>query len=232
MARNLGITDLSGSVFGSLTVLREAGSTKRKRIIWACLCECGNEKLISSQFLRGLHPVQSCGCNKRDIVPIVSGIDHVWLVKNYSYDPVTGLLAKRGAQPRSQRTAGYRSIKINGKQYQLHRVVWFYVHGAWPAAYLDHKNITKSETRIEGLREATPSQNTAHQHRKVVSKYGYRGVRKTESGKFFAEIKVNFKQIRGASCATAEDAARDYDRLALTHFGEFAVLNFPERKAA
>ncbi len=61
------VLDLSGQVFGALTVLRkDAEATKKnKRGTYWCKCsECNNEKLISSNIFRGRKPVVSCGCRK------------------------------------------------------------------------------------------------------------------------------------------------------------------------
>lgn len=46
----------------------------------------------------------------------------------------------------------YTNIRIDGKTYWLHRIVWFYVHGVWPAGLLDHKNGDKYDNRIDNLR--------------------------------------------------------------------------------
>jgi hypothetical protein len=61
------VLDLSGQVFGALTVLRkdEEATKKNKRGTYWCKCsECNNEKLISSNIFRGRKPVVSCGCRK------------------------------------------------------------------------------------------------------------------------------------------------------------------------
>lgn len=53
--------DLTGMIFGRLTVLRQ-GQTKNKRVRWVCICTCGTEKeVIAGNLTRGLS--QSCGCS-------------------------------------------------------------------------------------------------------------------------------------------------------------------------
>ena len=52
--------DLIGKRFGRLVVIREAGR-KRKEVVWECLCECGNTKIVNGYALRSGH-TQSCGC--------------------------------------------------------------------------------------------------------------------------------------------------------------------------
>lgn len=52
--------DLTGQKFGKLTVLEYAGS-KRGRAHWRCKCECGNECIVCSSYLR-TGDTTSCGC--------------------------------------------------------------------------------------------------------------------------------------------------------------------------
>ena len=57
------ILDLSGKKFNKLTVISKAASTRGGSITWNCICDCGNEKIISSDHLtRKRDPVKSCGC--------------------------------------------------------------------------------------------------------------------------------------------------------------------------
>lgn len=53
--------DLTGLVYGKLTVLYYSHSNKDGRTVWHCKCNCGNEKDVSSKDLkRGT--IRSCGC--------------------------------------------------------------------------------------------------------------------------------------------------------------------------
>lgn len=56
--------DLTGKIFGNLTVIRESGRIKDgkgTRIIWLCNCSCGKQKLVrGSSLSQGL--TKSCGC--------------------------------------------------------------------------------------------------------------------------------------------------------------------------
>ena len=56
--------DLTGLVFGRLTVQRRAPRTDR-RPRWVCRCSCGGEAIVLSQSLRSGETV-SCGCYKRE----------------------------------------------------------------------------------------------------------------------------------------------------------------------
>ena len=52
--------DLTGQVFGKLTVLRQAENIGR-RTAWVCRCGCGAEAVVKTVHLRNGH-VTSCGC--------------------------------------------------------------------------------------------------------------------------------------------------------------------------
>lgn len=56
--------DLTGQVFGRLTVLMCAGRNKQGKATWVCSCACGNQThpICSSSLVQGL--TVSCGCNK------------------------------------------------------------------------------------------------------------------------------------------------------------------------
>jgi hypothetical protein len=43
--------DLTNQKFGKLTVL-EYSHTYNRRAMWKCICDCGNEKVISGRDLR------------------------------------------------------------------------------------------------------------------------------------------------------------------------------------
>lgn len=60
------LIDLTGQVFGKLTVLhRDPDPKKTHPAFWFCQCECGNVKSISSPSLRReKEPTRSCGCSK------------------------------------------------------------------------------------------------------------------------------------------------------------------------
>lgn len=55
--------DLTGKKFGKLLVVGKAGVNKYRNCTWNCLCECGNETVVSGgNLIRG--NTTSCGCNK------------------------------------------------------------------------------------------------------------------------------------------------------------------------
>ncbi len=57
------IQDLTGDVYGKLTVLRFAGQNKHGISLWLCQCECGTEKVVNSMGMRA-GKIKSCGCHR------------------------------------------------------------------------------------------------------------------------------------------------------------------------
>lgn len=54
--------DLTGNKYGRLTVLGDVGKrTGQGRILWHCLCECGNTNYVRADHLKN-GSVVSCGC--------------------------------------------------------------------------------------------------------------------------------------------------------------------------
>ena len=60
--------DLTGRVFGKLTVLKYSGQKdKNRRRLWECKCECGNVILVATTDITKQRK-KSCGCDKADII--------------------------------------------------------------------------------------------------------------------------------------------------------------------
>ena len=78
----------------------------------------------------------------------------------YSCNATQGLLISRrtGRAVGSVNGSGYLTVRVDGKQYYIHRIIFFMSHGYQPQL-IDHINTTKVDNRISNLRDATPSQN-------------------------------------------------------------------------
>lgn len=98
---------------------------------------------------------------------------------------------------------------------------------------VDHRNGNTLDNRKVNLRMATTSQNGANS-RKSGKRSGrttssrYKGVCWVSSQKRWrAYITVNKKRHHLGRFTDEKEAAKAYDAVALYHFGEFAMLNFP-----
>lgn len=62
-----GSFDLSGRIFGRLTVLHRNGTGAWGRAKWLCRCSCGNKCIVESRcFNRGI--TTSCGCARNELI--------------------------------------------------------------------------------------------------------------------------------------------------------------------
>lgn len=62
------LLDLTGQVFGRLTVLRKVVTGNRRQSCWLCRCVCGNEVIIRAAHLVGQGTkTKSCGCLKKSL---------------------------------------------------------------------------------------------------------------------------------------------------------------------
>jgi hypothetical protein len=59
--------DLTGSKFNRLCVIRKSRADKHRKIVWECLCECGNACFVYTRDLKTGH-TKSCGCLKKEVV--------------------------------------------------------------------------------------------------------------------------------------------------------------------
>lgn len=91
----------------------------------------------------------------------------------------------------------------------------------------DHKNHdTLDNQRSSNLRICKKSKfNQRNQLKKKGTRFIFKGVRQSKSGKFFAQIKLDGKNIHSGTTSIIEDAAFYYDIIAKKVYGEFAATN-------
>jgi hypothetical protein len=118
---------------------------------------------------------------------------------------------------------GYRFVKLKGRLYATHRIIWKIVKGADPISEIDHINRIKSDNRFCNLREASRTQNAQNSKVPCDNKSGHKGVifhRK----KWQASITVARKQVYLGLYETKDAAVCAYQAAAKKYFGEFARI--------
>ena len=153
-----------------------------------------------------------------------------FLRDRFHYDPDTGYLhyrhvvcnAAAGSRAGTNKTKGYRHVRINNHYYLEHRIIWLIVTGEWPGS-IDHRNGISVDNRWSNLRPATYSQNAQNSRtRRALPKGVYKNGRR-----FGARIGLNGQSTHLGMFNTVAEAAAAYDAAALAAFGEFARPNTP-----
>lgn len=123
-----------------------------------------------------------------------------------------------------KRNGIWYAARFNGrKQIHMHRIIL----DVPDDVLVDHKDRDGLNNQRSNLRPATLHQNAFNKTKPAGCSSKYKGVYRLPNGKFKVTIQVDEKSIHGGYHFDEFSAAKAYDLLAKTHFGEFAVLNFP-----
>jgi len=139
----------------------------------------------------------------------------------------TGRGRRAGNLAGSLGSGGYRIIRVNGKFYPEHKLVWLAETGKWPDGIIDHKDHVTSDNRFSNLRACTPLENQKNMRKHRDNRSGFKGVcwhRRTR--KWHARITANGKEHSLGVHGTPEEAAQAYDEAARRLHGAYACLNF------
>ena len=117
---------------------------------------------------------------------------------------------------------GYTQISIDGILYLAHHLIWFYVYGEWPIQ-IDHRDLDKSNNKLDNLRLATQSQNCGNLPKPKHNTSGYKGVSWEKKRNYWiAQISLNKKRYYLGAFDTKEQAHAAYLNAATRNWGEFA----------
>jgi len=96
--------------------------------------------------------------------------------------------------------------------------------------YVDHIDHNGLNNQFNNLRIANPSENAANRISRIKKTSQYKGVYfNKEKGKFQAQIQLNYIKINLGYFEDEIEAAEVYDLNALSKFGEYAHINFPDK---
>ncbi|MGE5438075.1 MAG: hypothetical protein ACM3O3_12750 [Syntrophothermus sp.] len=216
--------DLTGMVFNKLTVIKQKGSIKSRRI-WLCECECGNISLVkTSRLLNG--STKSCGClrgfnsynfslrygvgytSKKEF--FIFDLEDLCKIKDYCwrYDKDGYLIArKRGTN----------------KFVKMHRLIL----NADNNMLIDHRNNLRHDNRKNNLRIATNSQNQMNVGIRKNNKSGVTGVRYCKfNKKWHSYISINKKQTTLGYFIDFTEACNARKKAENKYYGEYKNLNY------
>ena len=147
----------------------------------------------------------------------------------FTYNSETGYLNRKntsGGRLAGERVGyvelnGYRRLRIKGRQYAEHRIIWLLTFGNLPNVQIDHINRVRNDNRIINLRLANASQNQQNIRIKRNNTTGICGVSyHKQAKKFTSSIVVDGKQIflglfKDIECAAL--ARKDAESTYFTH---------------
>lgn len=129
------------------------------------------------------------------------------LKKYINYIPETGVFywivgkgnSFPGKEINTKSSRGYLTVMINGKNYYLHRLAWFFANGCMPDGQIDHINCIKTDNRISNLRLVSAAVNMQNIKKALSSNKstGLLGVTKLrDSEKYLSQIRIGGKKVR------------------------------------
>lgn len=220
--------DLTGNKYGKLVVISRAGN-KKGRVFWSCLCDCGNEAVISADNLRTGN-TKSCGCN--------------WYKKKHGFHehPVYGvwcnMLARcaRINHPLFYQYGG-RGIRVCSEWKNPETFIRWALENGWaPGLQIDREDNNKGYSP-DNCRFVTSKVNNNNTRMLIsTNKSGYRGASfDTRMGKFAGRIGGNDPVFKGKLYKhlgyfnTAREAAIARDEFILKHDLPYRKLQVLER---
>jgi hypothetical protein len=146
-------------------------------------------------------------------------------------DPLTGEITRKrtnGVGKAGMRAGtivenGYRHLRVDGHRALAHRLMWFYVHGYWPRAEVDHINGDRDDNRISNLRLCCRSENNMNSGIPRHNTSGFKGAYfSTRRDHWVAEILVHRTKKYLGSFGSAAEAGAAYQAAAKEFYGDFA----------
>lgn len=205
------LIDRLGQRFGRLLVVESAGRDRSKKVLWKCLCDCGNATTVPSGSLVTGNTT-SCGCALKDAITKHGGCN------KSSYNTWRAMMR--------------RCYNVADKDYPRYGGQGVSVYEPWHEYLVFAKDMGEpsgDETldRIDVYGNYEPKNcrwaGVKTQNRNVriraSSKTGVTGVSKTTSGTYMAKITIGKRSVYSKCFSTIEEAAAARKELERLHWG-------------
>lgn len=152
----------------------------------------------------------------------------------FDYRPDTGDILwrvtrgtrKAGARAGNLKADGYRRIRFDGNSWPEHRLAWLHFYGEWPAEYLDHRDLNRSNNKIDNLRECSHSLNTHNRAKFQSNTSGFKCVEKRKGrDRWVAGFFHNGRRVNLGTFASPQEAHKAYCEKIRASVGDFARID-------
>lgn len=225
-----------GKRFGKLTIISlpefKDCSNSRKRIVYKCKCDCGNECVVLRDCLLN-NKTKSCGCLNREMAAqrcanrrnrnkfvLKDGYYEVYDENNRMFLIDEDKRSTIENMYWSFNDAGYVHSKYNKQHYLLHR----FITQCPDNMVIDHIHgkETRFDNRMSNLRICTNQENTCNQKLSSNNTSGCTGVRKISEAKWTAQIGYKNRKIHLGTYGSFEDAVKARKEAERKYFNEWS----------
>jgi hypothetical protein len=221
--------DLTGQIFGRLTVVGLAPKLVLGKNYWDCICTCGNKKVVYTSLLT-TGGTRSCGCYNREIATSSNRVAWEPIDRGTYFEiPVTGGYFAKVDKPDLElirgskwcyTPPGYAICTIRRKNVSMHRVIMG-TQGI-PSIEVDHINHDGLDNRRCNLRTCDHKHNLKNRAISSNNTTGYPGVYLDKRrGTYSSRIIINDKYIQLGSGLKLEEAIFRRKRAEKEYFGEY-----------
>lgn len=236
--------DLTGQVFGELTVISRAPDyilpCGKPQVMWNCKCSCGKDFVTRALQLKN-GDSQSCGHLQKEIVSKLMkerkpsntydlsgmyGIGYDNNEKEFYFD-LEDYKKIKGYywMVNSDGYVGANTVEEDNKGIKLHRLIMDVMDKDWRKVQVDHIHGSESrnDNRKSNLRIVNTSQNQMNKKLQSNNTSGVTGVSLNKNKtKWRARIKVNGKEKSLGEFVDFEDAVKARKDAERKYFGEYA----------
>ena len=138
------------------------------------------------------------------------------LIKLFAYDKETGILRRISGQhigniAGTKDSGGYVQVKVNGRKYMAHQIIWCMMTGIWPEIEVDHINRVRYDNNWSNLRLSVSVENSQNKGLYKNNKSGVKGITwNNERRKWRARIRIDGRLTHLGYFEKQEDASEAY----------------------
>ena len=190
--------DRVGTRFGRLVATARVGTTASKKVLWECLCDCGNVTRVDACSLVTGHTL-SCGCYLKEKITKHGG----WQKGSYN---TWRAMVRRCTKPHDKDYPRYGGVGVAVCPEWLDYLAFEADMGEPEGAQTLDRIDPYGDYNKANCRWASVTVQNRNRRVSRTSKSGYIGVN-LRCGKWYGEVTANRKKYYSKACNTVEEAA-------------------------